>query len=465
MVCGRKKIIKYLLFLFLFLNFFELAKAADLYLSPAYKLVQVGENFSLNVLVDSSDQSANAVSFRINYPSNLLKINSLSQTNSLINFFVQQPNFSESEIYAEGVIMNPGFWGSAGKILTINFKALKPGSALINFLSGSVLANDGAGTNILKNLKSANIEIKEAPKLEQKPKQIGNPPMEPKVFSETHPNQDSWYKLNNGKIEWEFDDKDISKIYLDIYHNNFLVSNLNFEPVVKSYDFSNLENGKWEFKVSLENNYSKSSSTVYKINIDNEPPQIKSFEILRDNLTYNPEFKFEIIDNFSGFNYLEIKIDNQSPIVLKDLTYKISGIEPGVHKISITAFDGAGNYTTREKEFYVKEKVEIVKNIYDIYIFIILILLIIVIIVIFEVYRLNKIKKHLRQEILSVETALNKAFKSLKRNVVKHLGYLEKVKQIRDLSYLENKILEELKKDLNEAEKLIEKEIKEDDNK
>ncbi len=167
MIIITKNVIKFLiifaLFSFIFLqpNF---VFSADLFLSPSSKSVNVGDSFFITLFVNSSDQSINAVSARINFDPNYLKIISLSKVGSKINLWVQEPSFDNNlgEVFLEGIILNPGFIGNNGKIISLNFKALKEGKTEIKFLSGSVLANDGEGTNVLKNTNSVIVNINKA---------------------------------------------------------------------------------------------------------------------------------------------------------------------------------------------------------------------------------------------------------------------------------------------------------------
>ena len=55
--------------------------------------------------------------------------------------------------------MTPGFTGSAGKIMTVTFKAKASGSAMLLFTNSSVLANDGNGTNVLTATSTATSTI------------------------------------------------------------------------------------------------------------------------------------------------------------------------------------------------------------------------------------------------------------------------------------------------------------------
>ena len=59
----------------------------------------------------------------------------------------------------EGIVSNPGYAGSNGKIISIRFRAKDVGYAQLSIRSGSVLANDGQGTQILEDVDGATITI------------------------------------------------------------------------------------------------------------------------------------------------------------------------------------------------------------------------------------------------------------------------------------------------------------------
>lgn len=427
----KKKITLLIFSFFLFISF-KLSFSADIYLISNKTTVKVGENFSLTIYVDSPDQEMNAVSFDISYPANLVKVNSLSKSGSFISLWVQEPLFSNNEIQGEGVIMNPGFIGKRGKILTINLTALREGKAEFKFLSGYVLANDGYGTNLTKNLNGVIVTIKPTVSkiIEEKPNIYGKVPLPPKIISFSHPDQNKWYNIDSGSIFWEIKpDQDVKFINLTIYHNDKKIDSKKYPPEIKEYKFENLENGIYEFRVSLENDYGKSKESVYQIKIDKEVPRIKILEVLRDNLAYNPQFEFDISDSFSGFSHLEIKIDDQEPVIIKELVYSPSNLQPGTHKIYVKAFDQAGNYNSLEKEFYIKEKVEVLKIIKFIYWLIFGGIILVLILILIEIYRTIKLRKILRKEILDIDLAVNKAFKTLRSHVVKQLSHLDEIKK------------------------------------
>lgn len=138
--------------------------ADTLFLSPARATSAVGQTLSVKVFVSSPSQAVNAFSSTIKFPTDKLKVDSISKAGSILTLWVEEPAFSNTDgtIKFEGVIPNPGYTGSSGTLVTINFRPLTTGTAEVKFSGGAVLANDGNGTNILRNSIGAVFEINEA---------------------------------------------------------------------------------------------------------------------------------------------------------------------------------------------------------------------------------------------------------------------------------------------------------------
>ena len=139
--------------------------AADLSFSNPADSYKEGSKFTVSVYVDSIDQAMNAVDGAVSFPVNTLEVVSISKVGSIFSLWAQEPSFSNSAgtVNFEGVVLNPGFIGSRGKILTITFRAKNVGQANLSFSSGSVLANDGEGTNILQGMRTTVINITAKP--------------------------------------------------------------------------------------------------------------------------------------------------------------------------------------------------------------------------------------------------------------------------------------------------------------
>jgi hypothetical protein len=128
--------------------------AATLSVSPPSNQYEVGQTMAVAVLLASVDQSANAMSANLTFPADKLTVTSISKAGSIVQLWASEPKFSNSAgtVTMEGVIPNPGFTGAGGKLVTIYFRVKDTGKATISFSSNSsVLANDGTGTDILRN--------------------------------------------------------------------------------------------------------------------------------------------------------------------------------------------------------------------------------------------------------------------------------------------------------------------------
>lgn len=162
--------------------------AATLSISPSASTQTAGSIFTVSVRVSSTDQAMNAVSGILTFPSNLLQVTSLSKSGSIMNLWVQEPSFSNAAgtVDFEGVVLNPGFTGAGGTVLSVTFRALDEGSATLSLAQGSVLANDGSGTEILKGSSGASITIIAAKEPPPAPKAQPAPSKEEKPDTKQH---------------------------------------------------------------------------------------------------------------------------------------------------------------------------------------------------------------------------------------------------------------------------------------
>ncbi|HEY5221129.1 MAG TPA: cohesin domain-containing protein [Candidatus Paceibacterota bacterium] len=183
------------------------AHAATLSFSPQSGTYFAGRSFSVSVLVSSPNQAMNAVQGEVSFPTNQLEVLSISQTNSVISLWVQNPTFSNQDgtIDFGGVSPNPGFQGNNGNIITIRFEAKDTGAAALKFVSGSVLANDGKGTNILTSMGNANFTI--APLAAAPVSTVSTPgnangPASIIINSTPAISNGTWYNINGVIFNW-----------------------------------------------------------------------------------------------------------------------------------------------------------------------------------------------------------------------------------------------------------------------
>lgn len=128
---------------------------ASLFITPNTGTYKTGDLFSVVINVNTGGQAINAASGQLNFDNTRLEVRSIGYSHSVFNLWTAEPSFSNSagSVAFSGGLPNPGFTGASGAILRVTFRAKESGQAPLTFISGSVLANDGAGTNILDTLK------------------------------------------------------------------------------------------------------------------------------------------------------------------------------------------------------------------------------------------------------------------------------------------------------------------------
>ena len=323
---------------------FSKIEAASLYFSPSSGSYNIGEPFSVGVYVSSAEQAMNAASGIISFPQDKLEVVSLSKSGTIFNLWVQEPNFSNDTgtVIFEGIVLNPGFTGSAGKIITIALKTKSAGSAPLTFSSGSILANDGKGTNILTSMVSGAYTI--SPTIIPPPP--AGTPSAPEISSLTHPDSEKWYSDNNPEFSWKLP-SDVTGVSLMLTQSSISNPGPISDGKIESKKYEDVENSIWYFHIKFENKYGWGQISHYKIQIDTKPPLPFEIEIKegKETATPQPTLTFEARDELSGIEYYEVKIDQQDPIKIAEKKYKTPIQTAGKHIIIVKAVDKAGNYT------------------------------------------------------------------------------------------------------------------------
>ncbi len=128
--------------------------AATLFLSPSTGHYEVGQTFTVTVRVNTQGIAINAAEGTLSFDQGMLNVVGLSTAGSIFNLNIQEPSYSNTDgtIRWSGIILNPGYTGTAGMLLKVTFKGIKIGAGHIGFTSGTVLANDGHASNVLTNM-------------------------------------------------------------------------------------------------------------------------------------------------------------------------------------------------------------------------------------------------------------------------------------------------------------------------
>jgi len=136
-------------FLFLFSIFYfldsSIAKAAELRFVTQTQKINIGQQFQVDLVIDTKQKSINALEGKVSFPSDLVEIKEVRDGNSIVNFWIERPQKRQGEIIFSGITPG-GFSGQNGLIFSLVFESLKEEQGVIEIQNAKALLNDGLGT-------------------------------------------------------------------------------------------------------------------------------------------------------------------------------------------------------------------------------------------------------------------------------------------------------------------------------
>ncbi len=128
---------------------------------PAKGQYRLGEVFPLKLEIVGIKTPINAVQVDLGFETDKLSVEDISTDGSFATIFVQKEiNNNAGFVRLSGGLPNPGYSSEQGFFGTVYFKAKAPGAVEVKYLPSSMaLANDGHGTNVLKELSSVSYLI------------------------------------------------------------------------------------------------------------------------------------------------------------------------------------------------------------------------------------------------------------------------------------------------------------------
>jgi len=368
----KLKKIFFLFLFFLFFPYFVLGVGnAKLFLSPSSGSFNVGKTFNVSIKVDSGGGvGVNAAEAVLKFDPQYLTVSSLSKSGSIFTLWPVEPTFSNTE----GKITFGGgsptaYTANSGAIVTITFLAKKEGKTEVKFSSGSVLAADGMGTNVLDQMLSATFELKTTgettPPVEEKPKEqepapTGKLPLLPEVSSPTHPDPKKWYSNNNPEFTWKlpFDVIGVSLLFNEKANSN--PGNVS-DGLIESKKYEKVEDGIWYFHIRFQSKSGWGPTLHRQVLIDTKAPEPFDLTVKReDSFDPKPVLQFFATDTLSGIEKYQILVNEKevaviSPEILeKNPFFELQPLAPGKHLIEVKAIDKAGNSQAAKKEIEIE---------------------------------------------------------------------------------------------------------------
>lgn len=335
---------KYLVVALALFGFFvlpEISQAATLYLNPSSGNFGVGSTITVSVRTNTQGQAVNTAEANISYSTDTLELVRATQGATFYLPSPGSPTRGNGTAYFGGGLPNPGYNGSGGTLGTLTFRAKAVGSATINVTNGKVLLNDGNGTDALQGTTTARFNITPPP--------VGAVT----VSSSTHADTTKWYQARKADLTWNRPN--------GVYGYSF---ELNQDPnsvpddtldttVTSNKSYDNLKDGTWFFHIKGRGQTTGFGSTThFAVNVDTVAPLSFEAKVSNDN-TEKPQIEFATTDETSGIERYQISVDGK-PIeenAQSPYTLNTSG---GDHKVTIIAYDKAGNAQASEVPVNVK---------------------------------------------------------------------------------------------------------------
>lgn len=332
--------------------------AANLVVSPSSVNTTVGKSFTVDLVVNSNVEAINAVSAMISFPKDSLQVTSLSKKGSFINLWAEEPAFSNENgsVSLEGVALNPGFNKATGKVLSVTFKALQAGNVSVAVKSGSVLANDGNATDVLKTTGSAFIYINEDDV------KIAPAPVKetlvPVITSPTHPDSTQWYAKRDVSFEWKVPEgvTAVRTVYSDKETDK---PTKVYDPPITNRSFTADSDGVMYMMAQFKNADGWGSVASYKFQIDTGAPDSLKASFPDGNVTTNltPAILVVAEDSLSGIGKVSLAVDGGAPVespVDSSNLYHLPKQTPGKHTVVVSVIDNAGNASTVSLDYTIQ---------------------------------------------------------------------------------------------------------------
>lgn len=319
----------------------------------------MGQLFSVQVNAGSSDKALNAIAGTLSFPADTLEAVAVNKTNSILSYWVTEPVITNTTgtVKFEGVVPNPGFIGPTGQAVSITFRGKKPGSAPITFASGSILANDGAGTEILSGMSGATFTIVGTP-VPPPPviPAVTRVPAAPKVTSSTHPDPEVWYASSAPAFAWSLgaDIDGVNFVGDKIADNN---PGTKSDGLISKYQYDDVSDGQWYFHLRLRNAAGWGEITHFGFKIDTTKPEQFEASLLPRQDAGETELGVLVAasDKTSGIDHYEFSLDGSEAVIWEDdgnHLYRFNAL-PGNRTLIARAVDKAGNYLEKELTFTV----------------------------------------------------------------------------------------------------------------
>ena len=358
-ILKTKKFLTFGAVIIFFASWVHPVSAAKLSLSPASGTFQVGSTFDVGVYLDTEGKSANVVEAGILFPADSLELVTPTLGQSVLSIWTSPPVFDNKKgtIGISGGIPG-GLTVSKGLITNLTFRVKKASpAATVRFTTdGSVLENDGDGSNVLSGTQKAVYTL------------ILPPPEGPIVASETDPDQSAWYKSSSASLHWA-NPTPVDAYSYSISQNPTEIPDTISEGKVTATTYSSLPDGRNYFHIRALRSGQWGTPSHFQINIDKQQPAEFAIGVYPSPRTSSrfQVLSFQTTDAYSGIDHYEMRIVNLTPTesgagngqqIFTEVTSPLSlSLTAGTYDITLRAYNKVGTYRQTTQRVHITDPV------------------------------------------------------------------------------------------------------------
>jgi hypothetical protein len=364
---------------FALISFFvaDKASAADFNIVPGGSTLGLNQTVTVDIKISTASSSINAAQGTLKFDPAIVQVKDISKANSVFNFWLTEPTFSNTEGKIEFLGGTPnGVAGGALQVLRIVFTASGVGNSNLTFVDSAISAADGSGKNIVVRANGANFIVLTSggvpgktpapttgPKPSATPRPSGLIPTPEQIVRTPAPavglpvsspltvtiyrEPSLWYNIQAPfTASWALP-PDIIGV------STLLNQNARTEaPTISEGLFANktfptlLDDGVYYLHIRFQNGKGWSQSVHYRVAMDTQPPLPFQISVTTGGLVSNdpaPTLSFNTGDSLSGISRYAILINSESIIYSDKSQYQLTPHAPGTYNVTVRAIDQAGN--------------------------------------------------------------------------------------------------------------------------
>lgn len=319
---------------------------------PGANMIDLASEQRVAIQLDSGGEAINAIEAVVRFDPRRARVEELLTTNSLCSegLFIERTIDNVAGIVSIVCgIPSPGFTGSRGIVAEILLQPLAEGMLALTFdHETKVLANDGLGTNVLRQASDAAYQVRAT--------SIASGIMRSTaVFSPTHPNAARWYDRQHARFLWPIAEG--TRYFYAWDQNPSTIPSPGMLAEGGSIDVNAGRDGEYFFHLVAERAGIRSPVAHVRVRVDVSPPAPPTIRVSERKVSVGDivRFQFSSLDVASGLqpNYY-VNIDHSIFLPTLPSVY-VPFLDPGAHEVSVRVFDRAGNSSDASTEIIVIE--------------------------------------------------------------------------------------------------------------